>query len=125
MTCVKEWKRQARNSSRFDAFKLYTIKLKGNEESFFKIGVTFLTVEDRFNFKGLKVLPYNIIGEIEIVSSKPEQILILEKEYQKRCRKFKYIPRKRFSGMFECFSSIDPIRNDLKQSIKYNNHGMV
>lgn len=100
---LENWKNAANRSKNFDSFKVYIIKCWGNEEEFYKIGKTFLTLEKRFNSK--ITLPYNY-KIIKIVEDSVENICILEKKLQKKNKINSYTPKINFHGISECFSSV-------------------
>lgn len=96
------WKKSAENSKHFDSFKVYIIKCFSDEEEFYKIGKTYNTVEKRF--EGNK-LPYNykIVKEVK---GGAEEVSKLERKLQKQNKEFKYIPKIKFEGSFECFKQV-------------------
>lgn len=94
------WKKAAEHSKNFDSFKLYIIRCWNDNEEFYKIGKTFMTVDNRFKYQQL---PYNY-EIINILKGKAEKISRLEKQLQKENKEFKYIPKIKFSGVNECFS---------------------
>lgn len=98
-----EWADAGYNSENFDSFKVYIIKLWNNEESFYKIGRTFLTLEKRLP-ELLRVYEMSII---KIVSDDdPKHIIDLEIELLRKNKKFRYKPKSFFHGKNECFSKI-------------------
>lgn len=98
-----EWNNSAKKSKNFDSFKVYIIKCWNEEESFYKIGRTFLKIADRFNCK--RRMPYNYTIE-DVYVSNSKEICDLEIELKKLNVKFKYVPKIKFNGMYECFSKL-------------------
>ena len=81
---------------------LYIIKCSGTDEEFYKIGITSLTLKQRFN-KG--TLPYNY-KTLVFFQAEAGFIWDLEKQLHRLLSAYKYDPVKKFHGRFECFSSI-------------------
>jgi len=100
------WIDAANRSSRFDSYKVYFIECWDNEtnETFFKIGRTFLSLKNRFVGKHNLPYAFNILYCIELPD--PRRICELEKEYKDKHREFKYIPQKHFGGKNECFTKL-------------------
>lgn len=116
LECVKEyrqensvgwtsdnWQKVAENSKNFDSFKVYIIKCWSKDEEFYKIGKTFKTIENRFQSK--KDLPYNykLVASYEGTAKEMSE---LERQLQKENKKYKYIPKLKFSGRYECVKQI-------------------
>ena len=96
--------KMAETSLYFDSFKLYKIKCWNNNEEFYKIGITYNTLKERFRKKNS--LPYNY-EVIEIIESEDgEHIWNLEKELHRQHKEFKYVPKLKFGGMYECFTKL-------------------
>lgn len=86
---------------------VYIVKCYNENESFIKIGLTSLSVFDRFN--------YNIPYEYKILNTlkgTPTYIFNKEKELHKKYKEFKYKPLITFSGSSECFNI--KILSDIK-----------
>jgi predicted nucleic acid-binding Zn-ribbon protein len=99
------WGKAGNKSKSFDSFKCYIIQCQdSNKELFYKIGKTFMTMEERFNCK--HTLPYNYL-EIKVIEGDARTISELETELQAKHKQYKYLPKKKFGGMYECFSQID------------------
>ena len=94
------WVRMALRSKIFDSYKVYIIKCWNEKEEFYKIGKTFATIKNRFI--GKREMPYNykifklVIGDAQYISQ-------LEDKYKKTLKKYRYIPKLKFSGVSECF----------------------
>jgi len=97
-----EWVKAANISKEFDSFKIYIIKCQNHEESFIKIGRTYKKVNKRFRTKSMLPYEFKVLQQIE---GDPQIIFKLEKTLKDLYAKFKYIPRKTFNGMHECFNS--------------------
>jgi len=96
------WVDRGNNSKFFDSFKLYILKITGNKESFYKIGITYRTIKYRF-----KNLPYNY-DVVEIFTNDDgNYIWDLEKELHKKNKKHRYTPKIEFGGMQECFTKVE------------------
>ena len=87
---------------------LYIIRVWNNKEQFIKIGITSRTVRIRFNRKSY--LPYNY----EVIKTKegsPGFVWDLERTLHHKFNDFRYLPLKKFNGMYECF------KMDIKDKI--------
>lgn len=82
---------------------LYTIKCEGNNEKFFKIGITTRTVKKRFSAKELMPYKYKIVKETK---GEAGYIWDLERELHKKHSNHSYSPKIKFNGYTECFSEI-------------------
>lgn len=100
------WIKNAKESNNFDSFKLYIIKCWNDEEEFYKIGRTFLKLEDRFSNNYNNDFPYSY-KVIDIVESNPFHIFKLEKKLHRQLKENKYIPIQEFVGNTECFHNIE------------------
>ena len=78
--------------------KLYVLNLWNDKESFIKIGITSTSVEKRF----LSKLPYSY-DILSIKEGKSDIIFEQEKELHLKLKQYKYIPKLRFGGMYECY----------------------
>ena len=108
---LTDWISAANKSKRFDTFKVYVIKCtdKTTGEVFYKVGRTFNTVNQRYKSKNDLPYDYEIISVVG--STDPEFIYKLENEIKSDLTTYKYIPKKKFGGMKECFSK-QPILNE-------------
>lgn len=100
---LTSWKTAANNSKNFAGYKLYLIKCWDEYETFYKIGITFVEIISRFKYTFHLPYKYEIIKIIE--SKDPKEIFNLENYYKKQYKEYKYIPRKVFGGMQECFNT--------------------
>lgn len=87
----------------FDGYGiLYLIMCSGNDEFFYKIGITSRKLRHRFSGSAM---PY-FYEEISVYKDESEKIFKLEKRMHKLLKKFKYIPSIEFGGHTECFSEL-------------------
>lgn len=100
---LKDWVKYAENSNNFESYKLYTIKIYNDEESFYKIGRTFLPINKRFYKNTSSSMPYNY-DIVSIVSGTAKYIYNLEIIKHRELKKYKYKPMKHFDGVTECFT---------------------
>ena len=106
----KDWITAGNKSKYFDSYKLYIIRCWNENEEFYKVGRTFLTVQRRF--KDTKQMPYNY----EIVqlreSEDGHKIYCLEKAFKRENKNYAYKPKNYFKGGYtECFTKIIDINN--------------
>lgn len=99
-----DWVSAANKSKRFDSFKVYVIKCTDDTtgELFYKVGRTFNKVNQRYKSKNDLPYDYEIISVVG--STNPEFIYKLENEIKNDLVAHRYIPKKEFGGMKECFS---------------------
>ena len=98
---LSDWIKLAEKSKDFDSFKLYIIEIIDDEEHFIKIGRTFKKLNKRFKQK--RSLPYKY-KVINIQEANAEYIFNLERKLKNKLKEYKYIPQKKFNGMYECFN---------------------
>lgn len=98
----QNWIKASNRSKNFDSFKVYIIQCWNDDEEFYKIGKTFTTVDYRFKSE----MPYNW-NIIKVFKGNALKVCKLEKQLQKKNSKFKYIPKLKFNGMYECFENIN------------------
>lgn len=89
---------------------LYVIKCLGLNESFYKVGITSRTIEDRFQHK----IPYRYEVLFEI-NENPFFIHEIERRLHSALRFFQHKPSTLFVGYTECFTTIKPIERLLKE----------
>ena len=101
------WQKAGEQSEDFDSFKVYIIRCWNDNEEFFKIGKTFVSVLKRFRVGGKKTMPYNY----EVINTERFKTSLeaskREKELQKLNKENKYLPKINFRGMYECFIKIN------------------
>lgn len=83
-----------------DTAIFYVLQMTNKEELFIKIGITSLSVNERY--KDLKVYEYKII---DLVEGNPSFVYDLEKELIRKFKSQKYIPKIHFQGYTECFTT--------------------
>ncbi len=100
------WKLKAEGSKHFKGYVVYFLECWDCKtgEKFYKIGRTFNSIYRRFAGKYNMPYQYNILYTIEL--DDPKRICELEQEYKNKHKEFKYLPKKGFGGMHECFSKI-------------------
>lgn len=80
----------------------YTLKCFNENEEFYKIGITMLTVEDRYNTIVRMPYLYEVISEIH---GEAGAIWDMEKGEKRKLKKFRYQPTIHFAGSkTECFT---------------------
>ena len=99
------WRDVAKISKNFDSFKVYIIKCWDESEEFYKVGKTFTTIKIRF--RGKKEMPYNYKVVKEFIFKDYKQCSYYENRLKQIFRSKKYIPKKYFAGITECFGYID------------------
>lgn len=93
---------------------IYLIKCKGDDELFYKIGVTSIGLKQRFKSSEM---PYDY-EPIFFIEGEAGYIWDLELSLQRINKRNKYIPRLGFDGYTECFSTISKGSIRLLKSIK-------
>ena len=97
------WKKAGETSPNFDSYKVYIIMCYNDEgERFYKIGKTFTTVEQRFLSKSF---PYNY-KVLKVIEGNAYYVSKLEVKLQNLNKDNKYLPKYKFKGMHECFSTL-------------------
>lgn len=77
--------------------KLYLIEFEGNNEHFWKIGITRRTVERRIG-----KIPYT--GKIvKVIQKTMQEVYEIEKSIKTHYRSLRYLPQLKFNGHSECF----------------------
>lgn len=92
--------------------RLYVIRCSGNDESFYKIGITSNDLETRFKRAGY--LPYDYKSLYQI-SGEPDYIFDLEVRLHSLLKDDRYEPKIEFGGYTECFTTIKPVEKLLKE----------
>jgi hypothetical protein len=107
-TCAKlvnsfsfeQWKNINKNNKAV----LYVLSCEGLEEDFIKVGITSLSVKERY--KGVKRMPYSYTVEYQFTTHNRKLIWDTEKEIKTLLEK--YNPKLKFKGSaLECFRSVD------------------
>jgi hypothetical protein len=98
------WKEKSKNSKSFQGFKTYIIKCWNENETFYKIGRTFVPIKRRFcNF------PYNY-EIIKIFEGEAEEMYDLETKLKHINKDKKYFPTIKFGGDKECYRDLVKIK---------------
>jgi hypothetical protein len=84
---------------------LYVIRLRAEAECFYKIGITFRSVKERFS----SGLPYEYEEVKTVIMPNAGFIYDLEKHLKTTLKPVRYEPAKPFCGRNECFTELDPI----------------
>jgi hypothetical protein len=100
---LTNWKTRGLKSKNFDDFKVYILQIWNNEECFYKIGRTFVTVKKRF--AGKDSIPYNW-RVLKIIKGDADYIYNLEIELKRKNKEFKHLPNIDFHGRHECFKEL-------------------
>jgi hypothetical protein len=98
-----EWKNLGQISKNFDSFKVYIIECWNDDERFYKIGKTFVSLENRFSSKARMPYKWRIV---KTIISDAIEICQLENLLIKNHKELKYIPKLDFHGKYECFTNI-------------------
>lgn len=96
---------------------LYVLKCFGNNEQFYKIGITSKRIQMRFDCKKSMPYKYDVFAIIEKSSS---EIYDLETKIHRELAKYRYKPKISFQGKTECFSDISSINDMLDDFINNN-----
>lgn len=101
------WEAAAKLSKNFTGYKVYIVECYNaeDEERFFKVGKTYVDVESRLYGKKAMPYAYTILKIIETTSAR--EACELEQELKNKHKEFKYIPKIKFGGMYECFHSLN------------------
>ena len=100
------WQSSAEKSKYFTGYKVYFIECWDDVtgERFFKIGRTYGHLGKRLKDSAVPY-SYKVLHVIE--SNNAREICELEQEYKDIHKEYKYIPTKKFGGMYECFSKLN------------------
>ena len=94
-------KTQFKENSKNRECIFYILKCWGEEEEFYKIGITSLTVKKRYSSKFKMPYSYEIIKEIKGTA---EEIWDLENAFKKKYKDSRYEPKIKFAGFKkECY----------------------
>jgi hypothetical protein len=86
---------------------LYLMRFFSEDEEFFKVGITYRTIKQRFvNIKS-RVYQLEVIAEFS--SRDASRIFSWEESILATFAHLRYTPKHRFDGSFECFSSCEEI----------------
>lgn len=101
---VTSWEKAANRSKWFDSFKVYVIKCYNDNETFFKVGRTFLSTRERF--KNSHSMPYKFEILKEFIFDNARDAFNKELELKIINKGNNYVPSINFKGMYECFNKI-------------------
>lgn len=102
---AKGYGRQWINAQHGRRAVLYIVRLISEQETFYKAGITFTSVCQRFRGK----YPYKIELVAEFTSTSAIDIYEAELTLKRVLKGFRYCPAVKFDGHTECFTSPDPI----------------
>lgn len=85
---------------------MYILKLKNDDEEFYKIGITFQGIKTRFSGGNSLPYDYKIMYEYKCDAGCTWD---LEKEHHKRYKPYQYFPNLTFAGHTECFTIDLPV----------------
>lgn len=113
---------QVDKSLEHEKVNLYVVKLSDSKESFFKIGIAHDIAKRIQSFIGVGYSAERFTS-FEIKFNDREGALNFEKRLHDKLDEFKYFPKKKFGGQFECFSTtcfdeIDLAILKLKEELK-------
>ena len=97
-----KWKEQATRSAQFQDFKLYIVKIFNDEESFIKVGKTFVAFNKRFS----DISQYYNYKVLHTVTADADTICKLERRIIHNNKERRYQPKTQFNGHTECFTQI-------------------
>lgn len=100
---LTNWINASKKSKKFESFKVYIIQCWNNNEVFFKVGRTFVSVKKRFISKTEMPYLYKII---KVFEGSAEDMYNLETFLKRRNKDNKYQPILNFNGSKECFKNI-------------------
>lgn len=82
---------------------LYLVRIFGDGEEFFKVGITSMSVVERFGKSRVRPYSINIVSTVKLTG---DVIYDLENKLKFLMREHKYTPEHKFKGYTECFSHI-------------------
>lgn len=97
-----KWKEQAARSNQFQDFKFYIVKIFNEEESFIKVGKTFVSFNKRFS----DISQYYHYKILHTVTADADTVCKLERRIIHNNKGYRYVPKTQFNGHTECFTQI-------------------
>lgn len=85
--------------------QLYIVRLSGNGEEFYKVGVTYQSINERFYGQ----CPYTVEPVAVFCADDAQLVYKVECEIKKRFKSIRYTPRYKFGGFSECMIESQPI----------------
>lgn len=101
----RTWGARAQESKNFTGYKVYFLECWDENEKFYKIGITYRDVSERF--KNKRFMPYSYLILHTIEHDDPKYISELEIKLKQHHKDLKYLPCKKFAGRHECFSKLN------------------
>ena len=95
-----------------DIGELYVIRCYHSSESFYKVGITARSAEERFRSKSAMPYRFDVLYRVH---DRSEFIFNIEARLHKLLGEHKYKPKIFFAGHTECFATIKPIEKLLKE----------
>lgn len=93
---------------------VYVIRCQGNNEMFYKVGITTKTLDVRFGERNLMPYEYEVLS---LFTGDRKKLYKFEAILKRKLKQFSYKPKIDFAGSStECFSSIEPIRDKIEVS---------
>lgn len=90
----------------------YILECEGNNEKFYKVGITSISVKERYRKKGYMPYNYKILKEIN--STDLEYIWNLENKFKKYYKINRYKPLIPFAGsIYECFNKLENYERNI------------
>jgi len=96
---LTQWRELSKTSKNFDSYKIYVIRLFNDEESFIKIGRTFMKMKNRF-----RRMCYNIEVVKLFIFESADDTYNTENEIKRKLKIDRYIPNNTFGGDKECYN---------------------
>lgn len=97
---------------------LYVVKMTGNNEVFYKVGITSKSIKERLGYRDIGY-KYSVIAEIQ---EQPAFIYDLEKSVHRLLKSYHYKPAIHFAGgVKECFHTLPNTVKNLLKGIEYSN----
>lgn len=96
---------------------IYIIKCYNDGEVFYKVGISSTNIEGRYD--STKKMPYKY-ELVEEYATEPERAYDAENYVLKEMVRYSYQPSIQFKGKTECFSTLEPILDCLRQYLNVN-----
>jgi len=99
-----KWELQSIASNVFSGYTVYVIYLYNDNESFYKIGRTFVPIKNRMKDL-VKHYKYEVV--LTTVTAKAKDACELERKLHSSNRSNRYTPKMKFGGYTECYSTVN------------------
>lgn len=96
---LSQWRELSKTSKNFESYKIYVIRLFNDEESFIKIGRTFMKMKNRF-----RRMHYNIEVLKLFIFESADDAYNTENEIKRKLKVDRYTPINPFGGDKECYN---------------------